>query len=86
MATHCRPESSADHRWEARARVDYPLHYLIWLREHKLLELELDSLNADNNPADQVILRCQCAERTYYNIVTIKILGKNVDHKGSAEP
>lgn len=49
-----RPESSANQRWEARARVDYPLHYLIWLREHKLLELKLDSLNSDNDPADQV--------------------------------
>lgn len=38
-------------RWEARARVEYPLHYLIWLREHKLLEEKLEAINADENIA-----------------------------------
>ncbi|XP_025410106.1 ankyrin repeat domain-containing protein 13D isoform X1 [Sipha flava] len=47
-----RPES-AGRRWEARARVDYPLHYLIWLREHKLLEEKLDSINANGDPSSQ---------------------------------
>lgn len=43
-------------RWEARARVEYPLHYLIWLREHKLLEEKLDAIQADVDIAftDQV--------------------------------
>lgn len=50
-----RPESSGK-RWEARARVDYPLHYLIWLREHKLLEEKLDLIGIDENSLNQVTL------------------------------
>lgn len=47
------PES-AGRRWEARARVDYPLHYLIWLREHKILEEKLDTINVNGDPSGQV--------------------------------
>lgn len=50
------PESSANQRWEARARVEYPLHYLIWLHEHKLLEEKLEMINSDPDFASQVIL------------------------------
>lgn len=51
-----RPENT-DKRWEARARVDYPLHYLIWLREHKLLEEKLDIIGSDEDSTDQVTFR-----------------------------
>lgn len=40
-------DGSSARRWEARARVEYPLHYLIWLREHKLLEEKLEAINAN---------------------------------------
>ncbi|XP_022159943.1 ankyrin repeat domain-containing protein 13D isoform X1 [Myzus persicae] len=46
-----RPELVSGQRWEARARVDFPLHYLIWLREHKLLEEKLDAIGSDQQPA-----------------------------------
>lgn len=48
-----RMESSAN-RWESRARVDYPLHYLIWLHEHKSLEEKLNTINFNKNTASQV--------------------------------
>lgn len=47
------PESSGK-RWEARARAEYPLHYLIWLREHKLLEEKLDIIGTDESSISQV--------------------------------
>lgn len=50
------PESSVNQRWEARARVEYPLHYLIWLREHKLLEEKLEMMDSDQDFDSQVIL------------------------------
>ncbi|KAL4096565.1 hypothetical protein QTP88_021491 [Uroleucon formosanum] len=44
------PESVSGQRWEARARVDFPLHYLIWLREHELLEEKLDAAGSGQQP------------------------------------
>jgi len=49
-----RPELVSGQRWEARARVDFPLHYLIWLREHKLLEEKLDATGSGQQPAVKV--------------------------------
>ncbi|XP_050436994.1 ankyrin repeat domain-containing protein 13D isoform X2 [Adelges cooleyi] len=45
------PESFSG-RWEDQAQINYPLHYLIWLQEHKLLEDKLNSINF-NDPAGQ---------------------------------
>lgn len=49
-----RPELVSGQRWEARARVDFPLHYLIWLREHKLLEEKLEATGSGQQPAVKV--------------------------------
>lgn len=45
---------SSGQRWEARARVDYPLHFLIWLHEHKLLDEKLHTINLSEGSTSQV--------------------------------
>lgn len=49
-----KPQESIGQRWEARARVDYPLHYLIWLHEHKLLNEKLHTMNLTESSSNQV--------------------------------
>lgn len=54
LSSDRQPEPGTSQRWEARARVDFPLHYLIWLREHKLLEEKLDAICSNQLPTSQV--------------------------------
>lgn len=49
-----RTESSVRGRWEARAKTDYPLHYFIWLRDHKSLKEQLSAINIDGDPVSRV--------------------------------
>jgi len=45
---------SSAKQWEVRARVDYPLHYFIWLHEHESLEEKLNTINSNKDTASQV--------------------------------